>query len=74
MKNLIPISLICILLIISPKVYADVSTNSDFNPFPQMEQDLSNTQDQAENKPEGQNDDWPPVNSDTPMNSETSHE
>ena len=48
--------------------FADMSSNTDFNPFPQMEQDMNTAADQAE--PQDNNDQWPPANSDSPVRNE----
>jgi hypothetical protein len=50
-----------IMIFTAPMVFAQTDTNSDFNPFPQMEQDMNNTNDQAVAPAQQQNDDvWPP--------------
>ena len=65
-----------LLLLTAPKVFADLGSNTDFNPFPQMEKDLNNTNDNtAEPSPvTTQNDDWPPSNNDIQINSGSDHE
>jgi len=64
-----------ILAITIPPVLADITSNADFDPFPQMEQDQNNIDADTAAKPEQQNDDvWPPVNSDAQANSEANHE
>ena len=63
-----------ILVFTIPPLFADTSSNTDFNPFPQMEQDQKNTETQAVVTNQQQNDDWPPANSDTQVNSDGTHE
>jgi len=55
----------------APKIFAQSTTNSDFNPFPQMEQDQNSTDQQMAPSGGQQNDDtWPPANSDASSNSQ----
>jgi hypothetical protein len=74
MRNLIFFIFISVTIIALPSVFADTSSNSDFDPFPQMEQDLKNTDDQAVSAPQQQNDDWPPAKEDAQPNSGGDHE
>ena len=67
----------CVIIAAAPRVLAQTVSNSDFNPFPQMEQDMSNTNDGSAVSPEQQNsenDAWPPVNSDAQANTEAQHD
>jgi len=74
MKKLLFLSFAAILFI-APKIFAQ-SDNGDFNPFPQMEQDLNNTNDQTAQQQTDQQDQpsqdqqnldqWPPPT--TPSN------
>jgi len=59
---------------LGPRAFADISSNTDFDPFPQMEQDVNNTNDQAAPEPQDQNDGWPPANSQSQADSGGQHE
>jgi hypothetical protein len=61
------------LIVVAPRAFAQTTTNSDFNPFPQMEQDMNSTDDQAP-AAQQQNDDWPPPNEGAQANAEGSHD
>ena len=74
MKNIILYTLMVILIFAMPRSHADTTANSDFNPFPQMEQDMNSVGDQAASSTDVQNDDWPPSHSVTNVNGEASHE
>jgi len=70
------------MVIVPPTAFADTASNSDFNPFPQMEQDVNNTgEDDGAIMPQQQNEDWPPppageagANNDAAANSEGGHD
>jgi len=60
-KFLFPLIFLC--FIFAARVLAQTD-NSDFNPFPQMEQDLNNTNDQTasgDNQQQQNDDQWPPA-------------
>jgi len=59
-----------LVVLASPRIFAQSTTNSDFNPFPQMEQDQQNVDTDTAPQPQQQNDDWPPPNSESQINSE----
>ena len=69
MKKLILYIFASITIIAVPRVFAQNDSNSDFNPFPQMEQDQQNIDSDTALKPEQNDDVWPPANSDTQSNS-----
>ena len=71
MRNTIFFLFILMMALGAPKVTADTLANSDFNPFPQMEQDMNNTDNETATPDQQQNDDtWPPANSDVQRNNE----
>ena len=75
MKNLIYCLFIAVIIIAAPRGLAQTTSNSDFNPFPQMEQDQQNVDNDTAAQSQQQNDDtWPPANSDTQTNSGDNHE
>jgi hypothetical protein len=53
----------------APGALAQTSSNAEFNPFPQMEQDLNSTNDQAAAQPQNE-EAWSPINSDAQGNVE----
>jgi hypothetical protein len=59
-----------IMLIMAPRAFAQSDSNADFNPFPQMEQDMNSADSDTTAQPEQQNDEWPPANSDAQRNNE----
>lgn len=78
MKKLIPY-IIVLMIIFFPRAFAQTTSNSEFNPFPQMEQDQRESVDDVSAKPEQEvenQDEWPPSNSDmdTNINRENSSE
>ena len=52
-----------ILFFLASRAFADFSSNADFNPFPQMEQDQKNADDDMASDPHQENDDSQQVNS-----------
>ncbi len=65
------------MIIAAPRVFAQTASNSDFNPFPQMEQDQNNIDADTAAAPQQQNDEndvWPPANNDAQTNSEGQHD
>ena len=64
MRNLI-LCIFVIIVIIQSRGFAQTVSNSDFNPFPQMEQDQKSTDDDTAVVPQQQNDDWPPANNES---------
>jgi uncharacterized protein YxeA len=67
---------ICFIIIIiaATRVFAQTASNTDFDPFPQMEQDQKNIDDGAAAVPQAQNDDWPPANDGAQVNGEGTHD
>jgi len=61
---------IIIMVMAAPKIFAQSASNTDFNPFPQMEQDQQNVDSDTASQPQQQNDDWPPGNGEVQTNSE----
>ena len=69
------LSLFIFLLIISVKsAFADTAANADFDPFPQMEQDLKNSNNELPAVNPDQNDEWPPAVSNGQGKSEDHYE
>jgi len=61
---------VLIAFMVLPKAFAQTTSNSDFNPFPQMEQDVNNNSDQATVTSDQQNDEETMSNTDAPSNNE----
>jgi hypothetical protein len=66
--------LILLLVVPMPRGLAQTASNADFNPFPQMEQDQQNADDQTVPAPQQQNDDWPPANDGAQANGDGAHD
>lgn len=74
MNKLFLYTSVFVLIVITPKVFAQTASKSDFNPFPQMEQDQQKADDDTAAS-SGQNEDnWPPMNDQAQMNSEGAHD
>ena len=58
------------MLIMAGLGLAQSTANTDFNPFPQMEQDMNDANNQAMPAAQQQNDDWPPSNNNSVITNE----
>jgi len=72
MRKIICLLSIIVTTIALPKVFAQTTSNSDFDPFPQMEQDQKSTDEGTAPKPDQQDDEWPPANAQA--NSDGAHD